>query len=49
VLRDGKYSIYIFTVLICNKGLTCDVNKVQELMNIVAKCSIKCCNNRSLS
>jgi hypothetical protein len=25
------------------------VNKVEELMNILAKCSVKCCNHRSVS
>jgi hypothetical protein len=35
VLSDGKYLICIVTALICNKGLTCDVNKVQELMHVI--------------
>jgi hypothetical protein len=35
VLSDWKYLIFIVTALICNKGLICDVNEIQELMHIV--------------
>jgi hypothetical protein len=35
VLSDWKYLIFIFTMLICNKGLICDVNETHELIHIV--------------
>jgi hypothetical protein len=30
VLSEWKYLIFMVTVLICNKGLICDVNEIQE-------------------
>jgi hypothetical protein len=35
VLGDRKCLILVATVLICNKGLTCNVDKVQELMHVI--------------
>jgi hypothetical protein len=30
VLSEWKYLIFMVTALICNKGLICDVNEIQE-------------------
>jgi hypothetical protein len=35
VLNDWMCLILITIVLICNRGLTCDVDKVQELMHVI--------------